>query len=80
MGIFKTWNQKIFNQIFKAVVKKHKNWNFIARKTLKLFECTANYSDNSEYISWKSKLDQFYKERANGIRITSKCDWYEYGE
>ena len=36
--------------------------------------------DNSEYISCKSKLDQFYKEKANGIRIRSKCDWYEYGE
>ena len=80
MGIFKIWNQKIFNQIFIAVVKKHKNWNFIARKTLKLLECTANYLDNSEYISWKSKLDQFYEEKANGIRITSTYDWYEYGE
>ena len=36
--------------------------------------------DNSEYISCKSKLDQFYKEKANGIRIRSKSDWYEYGE
>ena len=36
--------------------------------------------DNSDYISCKSKLDQFYKEKANGIRIRSKCDWYKYGE
>ena len=33
--------------------------------------------DNSEYISCKSKLDQFYKEIANGIRIRGK---WEYGE
>ena len=50
------------------------------KKNLKSLECTANYLDNSEYISCKSKLDQFYEEKANGIRIRSKCDWYEYGE
>ena len=26
----------------------------------------------------KCKLDQLYKEKANGIR--SNCDWYEHGE
>ena len=36
--------------------------------------------DNSEYVSCKGKLDQFYKGKANGIRIRSKCNWYEYGE
>ena len=41
---------------------------------------TANYLDNSEYITWKIKLDQLNKEKANGIRIKRKCDWYEYGE
>ena len=35
---------------------------------------------NSKYITCKSKLDQLYKGKANGIRIRSKCDWYEYGE
>ena len=43
-------------------------------------QCTANYLDNSEYISCKSKLDQFYEEKANGIRIRSKCNWHKYGE
>ena len=40
----------------------------------------CNHFDNSEYISYKSKLDQLYEEKANGIRIRSKCDWYKHGE
>ena len=74
MGIFKIWNQKIFNQIFKAVVKKYENSNFFLKKNLKLLKCTANYLDNSEFITSKSKLDQLYDEKANGIRLRSKCD------
>ena len=74
MGVFKIWNQKIFNQIFKAVVKKYKNSNFFLKKNLKLLKCTANYLDNSEFITSKSKLDQLYDEKANGIRLRSKCD------
>ena len=50
------------------------------KKKLKLVECIANYLDNSKCISCKSKLDQFYEEKANGIRIRRKCDWYKYGE
>ena len=28
----------------------------------------------------KRKLHQSFKEKANGIRIRNKCDWYEHGE
>ena len=24
--------------------------------------------------------DKIYQEKTNGIRIRSKCDWYEHGE
>ena len=37
-------------------------------------ECTANYLDNSEYITCQIKLDQLYEEKANVVRIRSKCD------
>ena len=47
----------------------------LEKKLLKLLECTANWLDNSECISCKSKLDQFYEEKANSIGIRSKCDW-----
>ena len=40
----------------------------------------ANCQHNSEYIACKSNLDQLCEQKANCIRIRSKCDWYEYGE
>ena len=52
----------------------------LEKKKLKSLECTAKFLDNSEYISCKCKLDQFCEEKANGIRIRSKYDWYKYGE
>ena len=50
---------------------------YCLKKNLKLLEYNVNYLDNSEYNLCKSKLDQFYEEKANGIRIRSKCDWYK---
>ena len=47
---------------------------------LNLLETTEKFDSNSEYIECKNKLEQIYTEKANGIRIRSKCDWYEYGE
>ena len=59
--------------------KNTKTKTLLREKILELLQCTWNYLDNSEYIACKSKLDQLYKEKVNGIRIR-KCDWYEYGE
>ena len=62
----------------KCVVKKHENSSFITRKKTKVLESTVKYLDNSECITCKAKLDQLYDEKANGIRLRNKCDWYEY--
>ena len=47
---------------------------------LKKLENNTNYIENSEYIDCRNKLDKIYEQKINGIRIRSKCDWYEYGE
>ena len=60
--------------------KNTKTQILLLEKKLKSLECSANYLDNFEYISCKSKLDQFYEEQENGIGIRSKCDWYKYSE
>ena len=60
--------------------KNTKTQILLLEKELKSLECSANYLDNFEYISCKSKLDQFYEEKENDIGIRSKCDWYKYGE
>ena len=45
---------------------------------LKKLENNTNYTENSEYIDCRSKLDKMYKQKMNGMIIKSKCDWYEY--
>ena len=50
----------------------------LLEKKTKVLESTVKYLDNSECITCKAKLDQLYDEKANGIRLRNKCDWYEY--
>ena len=33
-----------------------------------------------EYNDCKTQLEQIYKTKANGVKIRSKCGWYEHGE
>ena len=47
---------------------------------LKKLENSTNYIENLEYIDCRNKLDKIYEQKINGIRIRSKCDWYEHGE
>ena len=47
---------------------------------LKTLENSPSFVNNSEYIETNEKLDKIYQEKANGIRIRSKCNWYEHGE
>ena len=39
-----------------------------------------NYVDNVDYKVCKQQLDAIYEEKAKGIKIRSKCNWYELGE
>ena len=43
-------------------------------------EKVDNFENNDNYISCKNKLDSFCEEKTNGIKIRSKCNWYEDGE
>ena len=47
---------------------------------LKTLENKPSFVYNPEYIETNEKLDNIYQEKANGIRIRSKCDWYEHEE
>ena len=47
---------------------------------LKTLENSPSFVDNPEYIETNEKLDKIYQEKANGIRIRSKCNWYKHGE
>ena len=39
-----------------------------------------NYVDYIHYKVCKQLLDAIYEEKAKGIKIISKCNWYELGE
>ena len=47
---------------------------------LKTLETRPDFIDNPEYTETNEKLDKIYQEKINGIRIRSKCNWYEHGE
>ena len=34
----------------------------------------------NEYKTAKDELENFYDNMATGVKIRSKCDWYQYGE
>ena len=39
-----------------------------------------SFVNNPEYTETNEKLDKIYQEKTNGIRIRSKCNWYEHRE
>ena len=48
---------------------------------LKELEGNLNTEDNIPSCNiYKKELDSIYDHIAEGIRIRSKCDWYEHGE
>ena len=40
----------------------------------------SNMNNHEEYNDCKTQLEQIYKMKTNGIKIRSKCEWYEHGE
>ena len=53
----------------------------ITENELKDFEkSSSSYFDNEDYLACKTKLDKIYDKKVEGLRIRSKCDWYEKGE
>ena len=40
----------------------------------------ANENKFNEYKNTKDELQNFYDNSASGVKIWSKCDWYQYNE
>ena len=65
----------------KTYIKLQREERSNLEKTLKDLEAkNDNFENNEYYIACKNKLDSIYEEKANGIKIRSKCNWYEQGE
>ena len=67
---------------FSKKLAKNTNKKIVDLETkLKYFEKDyENYVGNIDYKVCKQQLDAIYKEKAKGIKIRSKCNWYELGE
>ena len=65
----------------KDLRKAEKSKQYSLENKLKLLESNLNCDINSvEYINCKNQLEETYNDNAEGIKVRSKCQWYEEGE
>ena len=62
------------------VAKEKRQLKTNLENQLKKLEGKLDEDNLSKYDSVKNELDEIYDHIAEGIRIRSKCDWYEHGE
>ena len=43
-------------------------------------ENLTNNESNEDYLKCKCDLNYIYDQKLEGIKIRSKCNWYDYGE
>ena len=60
--------------------KRIKIETFLGKELKKLEKNLINFLTNEYYLECKQKLQNIYAKKVNGIRIRSKCNWYENGE
>ena len=72
--------RKLSIHFSKGIAQNKKTEKTCLENKLKTLENSPSFVNNREYIETNGKLDKIYQEKANGIRIRSKCDWYEHEE
>ena len=71
-----------FSMVFSERKSKEKREN-LARLEGKLKELEQNLNCDKnleQYRIYKNELNDIYNDISSGIKIRSKCDWYEFGE
>ena len=71
-----------FTKMFsKNLCQKEKIEKNSLEETLKYMEeNTKDFQTNSQYLECQSKLNLIYEKKVNGIKVRSKCNWYESDE
>ena len=65
----------------KDLAKARKSKQYFLENKLKFLESNLNCDINSaENIDCKNQLEVIYDDIAEGIKVRSKCQWYENGE
>ena len=80
MGIFKYESWKFTIDYSKTAAKIRKQHKIDLEQKLKNLENNWTSEENRKlYNHYKNELETIYDHIANGIRIRSKCGWYEHG-
>ena len=80
-GLLKYEICKFIIHYTKGLAKERKEKMLNLESELKNLEISLDEANNlGKYNSVKNELDGTYYHIAEGIRIRSKCDWYEHGE
>ena len=81
------WEYLIYNirkytiNFFKKLAKSANKKIIDLETKLKHFEKHyENYVDNIDYKVFRQQPDVIYEEKAKGIKIRTKCNWYKLGE
>ena len=61
------------------VEEENKDQNFLEKKLKKLEKNLTNFQTNEYYLECKQKLQNIYNKKVKGLRIRSKCNWYDNG-
>ena len=64
----------------KNLSKKKIKINFLEKEPKQLEKILNNLQTNEYNLGCKQKHQNIYTKKVNGIRISSKCNWYENGE
>ena len=68
-------------KFWRDLAKAKKCKQYFLENKLKFLESNLNYDINSvEYINCKNQLKEIYDDIAKGIKVRSKCQWYEQGK
>ena len=78
--IYEIWNKKILYCFSKEKAKKARADTVTLENKLKELEGNPDCILDGDYLDYKNKLEQTYNEKANGVKIRSKCEWYEFEE
>ena len=66
---------------FSIAFSKMKSKEKREKGKLREFEQNLNCDENVEQCGiYRNELNNIYNDISNGIKIRSKCDWYEFGE
>ena len=75
------WEVKKFTISYTSKIAKEKRANkALLEKQIAVFNAANVDENNVDFKKARDDLEQIFCDQAAGIRIRSKCDWYELGE